>query len=83
MPPMGHGLWHAHGVPGEGISMDRAELPEESIHEMGALFVTALRAAATNFSVDDLDGIERRLQAAGRQVLSPGLERGPARTAAG
>jgi len=42
--------------------MDRAELSEHSIHEVGALFETALRDAAAELGTADLDGIERRLQ---------------------
>jgi len=34
--------------------MDRTDLPEDSIHEVGALFVAALRAAAAEMSTDDL-----------------------------
>jgi hypothetical protein len=49
--------------------MDRTELSEESIQELGALFVAALRAAAADLSTADLAGIERRVQALGRQVL--------------
>ena len=55
--------------------MDRAALSEESIHELGALFEAALREAATELSVADLEGIERRLQAVGRQVLGQVIER--------
>jgi hypothetical protein len=63
--------------------MDRAELSEESIHELGALFVAALREAAADLSVADLAEIERRLQAVGRQVLGQVVERVVARRAAG
>ena len=55
--------------------MDRAELSEESIHELGALFEAALREAVTELSVVDLAGIERRLQAVGRQILGQVVER--------
>jgi hypothetical protein len=55
--------------------MDRAELSEESIHELGALFEAALREAVSELSVSDLAGIERRLQAVGRQVLGQVVER--------
>jgi hypothetical protein len=55
--------------------MDRAALSEESIHELGALFEAALREAVTALSVADLDGLERRLQALGRQVLGQVVER--------
>jgi len=55
--------------------MDRADLPEDSIHEVGALFVAALREAAAEMSTDDLAGLERRLQAVGRAVLGQVVER--------
>ena len=55
--------------------MDRAELSEESIQELGALFEAALREAVSELSVTDLAGIERRLQAVGRQILGPVVER--------
>ncbi len=55
--------------------MDRAALSEESIHEVGALFEAALREAVSELSGTDLAGIERRLQAVGRQVLGPVVER--------
>ncbi len=55
--------------------MDRAELSEESIQELGALFEAALREAATALSVADLAGLERRLQVMGRQVLGQVVER--------
>ncbi len=55
--------------------MDRVDLPEDSIHEVGMLFEAALRAAAAELSVADLDGIERRLQAVGRAVLGEVVER--------
>jgi len=55
--------------------MDRAELSEESIHEVGALFEAAVREAVSELSVTDLAGIERRLQAVGRQVLGQVVER--------
>jgi len=65
--------------------MDRAELSEHSIHEVGALFEAALREAAAELSVADLDGIERRLQAVGRAVLGRvgGAGAGAARGARG
>ena len=55
--------------------MDRAALSEESIHELGALFEAAVREAVTALSVADLDGLERRLQAMGRQVMGQVVER--------
>jgi len=62
--------------------MDSTDLPEDSIHEVGALFVAALRAAAAEMSMDDLAGLERRLQAVGRAVLGQVVERVLARRAA-
>ena len=55
--------------------MDRVDLPEDSIHEVGQLCEAALRAAAAELSAADLDGIERRLQAVGRAVLGEVVER--------
>ncbi|MDQ2829985.1 MAG: ISKra4 family transposase [Chloroflexota bacterium] len=62
--------------------MDSTDLPEDSIHEVGALFVAARRAAAAEMSMDDLAGLERRLQAVGRAVLGQVVERVLARRAA-
>ncbi len=55
--------------------MDRTELSEDSIHEVGQLFEGALRAAVAEMSTDDLAGLERRLQAVGRTVLGQVMER--------
>jgi len=55
--------------------MDRTELSEDSIHEVGTLFEAALREAAGEMSTDDLAGLERRLQAVGRTVLGQVVER--------
>jgi len=55
--------------------MDRRNLSEDSIHEVGMLFEAALRAAAVAMSTDDLAGLERRLQAVGRAVLGQVVER--------
>jgi hypothetical protein len=55
--------------------MDRQDLSEDSIHEVGVLFEEALRAAAVAMSMDDLAGLERRLQAVGRAVLGQVGER--------
>ncbi len=63
--------------------MDRVDLSEDSIHEVGLLFEGALREAAVDLSVADLDGIERRLQAVGRAVLGQVVERVLALRAAG
>jgi hypothetical protein len=50
-------------------------LSEESRQELGALFVAALREAAADLSVADLEGIERRLQRVGRIALGQAVER--------
>ncbi len=55
--------------------MDRPKLPEESRHELGMPFVAAPREAVTDMSVADLDGIERRPQEVGRQVLGQVVKR--------
>ncbi len=55
--------------------MDRTELSDESIHEVGTLFEAALRAVAAELSTDDLASLERRLQAVGRAVLGQVVER--------
>lgn len=54
--------------------MGRTDLPKDSIHEVGALFETALREVAAELSVATLDGIERRLQPVGRAVLGQVVE---------
>jgi hypothetical protein len=54
--------------------MDRAELSGAIIQEAGAVFMEALAAAAPALVAADLDGIERRLQAVGRQVLGRVVE---------
>ena len=62
--------------------MDRIDLSEDSIHEVGMLFEAALQAAAAEMSTDYLLGLERRLQAVGRAVLGQVVERVLARRAA-
>jgi hypothetical protein len=54
--------------------MDRAELSEAIIQELGAVFMAALQEAAPELLSADLDGIERRLQAVSRQVWGRVLE---------
>jgi hypothetical protein len=54
--------------------MDRAELSEAIIQELGALFMAAVQEVATELLSADLDGIERRLQAVSRQVFGRVLE---------
>ncbi len=49
--------------------MDRGELSAAMIQDLGQVFAQALGEAATTLATADLDGIERRLQAVGRQVL--------------
>jgi len=55
--------------------MDRAELSEAIIDDLGQLFVTALRKQAPVLVGSDFDGIEQCLQDVGRQVLGPVVER--------
>ncbi len=54
--------------------MDRAELSGAIIAELGAVFTEALTAAAPTFLTLDLDGLERQVQALGRQVLGQVVE---------
>lgn len=49
--------------------MDRAELSDAIIAELGQLFVGVLRQNAAKLVAEDLDGLEQRLQELGRQVL--------------
>jgi hypothetical protein len=46
--------------------MDRAELSEAIIQDLGAVFMAALQEAAPELLSADRDGIERRVQAVGR-----------------
>jgi hypothetical protein len=55
--------------------MDRAELSEAIIQELGAVFRAAVQEAIPELLSADLDGIERRLQAVSRQVFGRVLER--------
>ena len=54
--------------------MDRAELSGASIAELGAVFTDALTAAGPALLTGDLDGLERQVQALGRQVLGRVVE---------
>jgi hypothetical protein len=54
--------------------MDRAELSEASIQELGAVFMAAVQESMPELLTADLDGIERRLQAVSRQVFGRVLE---------
>jgi len=55
--------------------MDRDELSEGIIQEIGAIVAEELRAAGRELLTADLDGIEARLQAFSRQVCGVMLER--------
>lgn len=72
-PPRRHGRGHAHSVPLEGID-GQSQASEESIYELEALFVAALREAAADLSVADLDGVERVLAL---RAARAGLDRLP------
>jgi hypothetical protein len=54
--------------------MDRAELSEAMIAELGDVFVRELRRAGPALVAGDLDGIERGLQDLGRRVLGRVVE---------
>jgi hypothetical protein len=54
--------------------MDRAELSGAIKQELGALLTAALTAAAPTLATADLDGIERCVQAVGRQGLGRVVE---------
>jgi hypothetical protein len=54
--------------------VDRAELSEAIIHELGEVFKAELRAAGPDLLTADLDGIERRVQAVSRQVCGRVVE---------
>jgi len=54
--------------------MDRDELSATMIQELGAMFAQALGEVAPALARADLDGIESRLQAVGRQVLGQVVE---------
>jgi len=55
--------------------MDRTELSEAIIQEVGAIVAEELRAAGPDLLTADLDGIETRLQAVSRRVCGATLER--------
>jgi len=55
--------------------MDRAELSGAIKAELGAVFMDALTAAGPALLTGDLDGLERPVQALGRQVLGRVVER--------
>jgi len=55
--------------------MDRTELSEAIIQEVGAIVAEELRAAGPELLTADLDGIETRLQAVSRRVCGATLER--------
>ncbi|MGH3182517.1 MAG: ISKra4 family transposase, partial [Streptosporangiaceae bacterium] len=55
--------------------MDRLELPEASIQELGAILEEELRVAAPELLTADLDGLEARLQQVSRTVCGATLER--------
>ena len=54
--------------------MDRAELSDASIAELGQLFVGVLRRNAAKLVANDLDGLEQLLQVLGREVFGPVVE---------
>ncbi len=55
--------------------MDRTELSEAIIQEVGAIVAEELRAAGPELLTADLDGMETRLQALSRRVCGATLER--------
>lgn len=55
--------------------MDRTELSEAIIQEVGDIVAEELRAAGLELLTTDLDGIEARLQAVSRRVCGATLER--------
>ena len=54
--------------------MDRADLSEAIVRELGELFVSELRQAGPELVAADLDGIEQRLQEVSRRVLGRVVE---------
>lgn len=54
--------------------MDRAELSEAIVRELGELFVSELRQAGPELVAAELDGIEQHLQALSRRVLGRVVE---------
>jgi ribosomal protein L34E len=63
--------------------VDRAELSEAIVRELGELFVSELRQAGPDLVAADLDGIERGLQEVSRRVLGRVVEAVVAAIAAG
>src|SRR5919201_3642765 len=55
--------------------MDRSELSEIIVHELGALFEAEVRAAGPALLAADLDGMEQRVQQLSRRVCGALLER--------
>jgi hypothetical protein len=55
--------------------MDRGELSETIVHELGALFEAEVRAAGPALLAADLDGMEQRVQQLSRRVCGVLLER--------
>jgi hypothetical protein len=55
--------------------MDRGELSETIVHELGALFEAEVRAAGPALLAADLDGMEQRVQQLSRRVCGALLER--------
>src|SRR5205085_60747 len=55
--------------------MDRGELSETIVHELGALFEAEVRAAGPALLAADLDGLEQRVQQLSRRVCGALLER--------
>lgn len=62
--------------------MDRAELSDAIIDDLGHLFVRVLKQHAATLVASDFDGIEQCLQEVGRQVFGPVVERTIAAVAA-
>ena len=54
--------------------MDRAELSDASVEELGELFARELRRVGSELLATDLDGMERRLQEVSRRVLGRVVE---------
>ena len=54
--------------------MDRADLSEAIVRELGELFVSELRQVGPDLVAADLDGIEQRLQEMSRRVLGRVVE---------
>jgi hypothetical protein len=63
--------------------VDRAELSEAIVRELGELFVSELRQAGPELVAAELDGIEQRLQEVSRRVLGRVVEAVVATIAAG